>query len=119
MIKAYKIFTGADGHTHVVEGAVLDNHLTNAQSIRFKETPAGSSYDWHTAPDIQYVISLSGTLSFEMHSGNTFTLRPGEVLIAMDTTGTGHRWQLTDKEPWRRAYVTFDENQEINFIADQ
>ena len=117
MIKAYKIFTGEDGHSHVVEGSVMDNHLTNANSIRFKETPAHSTYDWHTAPTIQYVITLTGTLEFTMHSGETFVIKPGEVLIAMDTTGSGHSWRLIDDQPWKRAYVTFDENMEMNFQA--
>ncbi|HEX8460213.1 MAG TPA: hypothetical protein VF623_02240 [Segetibacter sp.] len=115
MIKAYKIFTGADGHSHVVEGTVLEDHLSNASSIRFKETPAHSSYDWHPAPTIQYVITLSGTLKFTMHSGKTFTIKTGDILIAMDTSGSGHKWQLTDDQPWKRAYVTFGDNREINF----
>jgi quercetin dioxygenase-like cupin family protein len=115
MIKAYKIYTGSDGHSHVVEGTVLDNQLTHASSIRFRETPAFSSYNWHPAPTIQYVISLTGTLEFTMHSGETFLLKPGEILIAMDTTGSGHKWRLVDDQPWKRAYVTFDNNQEVNF----
>ena len=115
MIKAYKIYTGSDGHSHVVEGTVLDNHLTHANSIRFRETPAFSTYDWHPAPTIQYVLSFLGTLEFTMHSGETFLLKPGEILIAMDTTGSGHKWRLVDDQPWKRAYVTFDESQEINF----
>jgi len=118
MIKAYKIFTGGDGHSHVIEGSVLDNELTNARSISFRVTPPYSSYDWHPAPTIQYVITLSGTLEFTMNSGKTFIVKPGEILIAMDTTGTGHRWRIIDDQPWKRTYVTFDENQPINFSPD-
>lgn len=33
-----------------------------------------------------------GTLEFTTRDGETFVLRPGEVLLAADTTGTGHRW---------------------------
>jgi hypothetical protein len=32
-------------------------------------------------------------------------LRPGDVLLSEDTSGTGHKWRLTDDQPWRRAYV--------------
>jgi quercetin dioxygenase-like cupin family protein len=116
MIKAIKIYTGDDGHTHVVHGSVLEDHLTHAASIRFKETPPHSFYDWHPAPTIQYVITLLGTLEFETHSGEKFIIQPGDVLIAMDTTGSGHKWHLTDDNPWRRAYIVFDETKEINFI---
>jgi quercetin dioxygenase-like cupin family protein len=51
------------------------------------------------------VITLSGTLEFVTRDGETFTLRPGDVLLAEDTAGTGHRWRLTDDQPWRRMYV--------------
>ena len=56
-------------------------------------------------PLVQYVITLSGTLEFTTRDGETFVLRPGEVLLAADTTGTGHRWRLIDDQPWRRLYV--------------
>ena len=119
MITAYKIYTGEDGHSHFVKGKVLDNYLTNALQIRFRETPPFSSYDWHPAPTIQYVISLTGTLEFTVHSGETFVLRPGEILIAMDTTGSGHTWRLIDDQPWKRAYVTFDADKEMLFVEER
>lgn len=119
MIKAYKIYTGPDGHTHIATGTVIEGHLTNVTAIRFKETPPHSSYDWHPAPTTQYVLSLSGTLLFETALGETFMLRPGEVLLAMDTWGSGHKWKLVDDQPWIRAYVVFENNTEINFLEDK
>lgn len=116
MINAYKIYTGEDGHTHIITGYVVADQLQDVSTIRFKETAPHSSYDWHTAPTNQYVITLSGTLQFETYSGKTFILKPGEVLIAMDTTGSGHKWKLIDDQPWRRVYVTFDAATEISFI---
>ena len=32
-------------------------------------------------------------------------LRPGDVLVATDGIGRGHKWRLIDDQPWRRAYV--------------
>lgn len=115
MITAYKIYTGSDGHTHIQKGSIAQNHLTQAHSLRFKETPAHSSYDWHPAPTTQYVLCLSGTLEFTTYLGETFILRPGEVLLAMDTSGSGHKWRMIDDQPWRRAYVAFKQDDEINF----
>ncbi|MCC8408971.1 hypothetical protein LJ707_08515 [Mucilaginibacter sp. UR6-1] len=119
MIKAIKLYTGDDGHSHFITGTLAEEELHRAGSIRFRESPAGSSYDWHNAPTEQYVICLTGTLEFETRLGETFTLRPGEVLIALDTTGTAHRWKMIDNQPWKRAYVAFDKNDEINFIPDE
>jgi hypothetical protein len=32
-------------------------------------------------------------------------LRPGDVLVAEDCTGSGREWRLIDNQRWRRAYV--------------
>ncbi|TSD67324.1 hypothetical protein FFF34_008005 [Inquilinus sp. KBS0705] len=117
MIKAYRLYTGADGHSHVETGTVNEGVLSQASHIRFQESPPHSFYDWHNAPTTQYVISLSGTLEFETLPGETFILKPGELLIAMDITGTAHKWKLVDDAPWQRVYVVFEENQ-VNFIPD-
>ena len=73
--------------------------------LTFEETRSRLSASWHTAPHRQYVITLSGTLEFETRDGSRF-LGPGDVLLAEDTTGGGHRWRLLDDQPWRRVYVT-------------
>lgn len=119
MIKAYRIYTGSDGHTHIKTGTITGDVLAVAKSIRFKETEPYSSYDWHPAPAIQYVLSLTGILEFTTHLGQTFVLKPGEVLIAMDLTGSGHKWKLIDDQPWKRAYIVFDGNEEALFVADK
>jgi quercetin dioxygenase-like cupin family protein len=118
MIKAYKLYTGEDGHSHFTEGTVTYKDLKEANSILFKETAPHASYDWHPAPTTQYVITLSGTLLFETFLGEQFTLKPGDVLIAMDTHGSGHKWQLIDDQPWKRVYVAFNEDTAINFLPD-
>lgn len=105
MIRCIHLKTGADGRSHVENITIPIGTVQEATAIHFEETPAGSSLDWHTAPCVQYVISLSGTLEFTTRDGETFVLRPGEVLLAADTTGTGHRWRLIDDQPWRRLYV--------------
>jgi len=118
MIRAYRLYTGADGHSHVVRGAVNPDKLVNVRSIHFKETPAHSSYDWHNDPIPQYVITLAGILEFTTVGGETFTIHPGEILIAEDHTGSGHKWRLINDQPWQRAYVVFAEGADTQFIPD-
>ena len=118
MITAYYLYTGGDGHSHVKRGSIRPDALVDAVSIHFKETPAHSSYDWHNDPIPQYVITLSGTLEFATVTRETFVLHPGEVLIATDNTGSGHKWRLIDDQPWRRAYVIFKTGADTCFVPE-
>ncbi|MVN89623.1 cupin domain-containing protein [Mucilaginibacter aquatilis] len=118
MIKAYKLYTGADGHSYFESGNVSEAVITKAESIRFQESPPGSVYDWHPAPTSQFVINLKGTLEFTTFKQEIFVLKPGEILIAQDITGSGHKWRLLGDDPWQRAYVVFDENTDVNFTSE-
>ena len=113
-IRLVRLFTGDDGQSHFTVGDVpwatagAINAISAKEAvaeISFEETAAGSALDWHNAPCRQYVITLAGTLRFETRLGETFTLAPGDILLAEDTTGGGHRWRLVDASPWRRVYV--------------
>ena len=97
---------------------ILQNESDRTQviAIYFKETPAHSSYDWHTAPETQYVITLTGILEFITSDEEKFVLRPGDVLIAADNIGTGHKWRLIDDQPWQRAYVVLKEGAKDSFV---
>ena len=85
MIRAYRLYTGPDGNSHVVRGRIL---------------------------------TLAGVLEFTTVGGETFTIHPGDVLLAVDHTGSGHKWRLINDEPWRRAYVVFKEGADTHFIPD-
>jgi quercetin dioxygenase-like cupin family protein len=114
-IRHIRLFTGDDGQSHFHVGEIewsevtalgALSHSEPAHAITFEETAAGASLDWHNAPHRQYVITLSGRLEFETRSGKRQIVEPGDILLAEDTTGGGHRWRLIDDQPWRRAYVT-------------
>ena len=117
-IKAYKLCTGADNNSHVIEGSIDQQARTDVSAIHFKETPAHSSYDWHRDPEPQFVMTLSGTLAFVTRTGEKFTLHPGEVLLAEDNTGSGHRWKMVDDQPWRRGYVVLRPGAPDSFVPD-
>jgi hypothetical protein len=113
-IRLLRLFTGEDGQSHFavgeiewhkLEGANAMSQSEPARGISFEETAAGSRLDWHNAPHRQYVITLSGRLEFETRTGARQVVEPGDVLLAEDTTGGGHRWRLVDDQPWRRVYV--------------
>jgi len=106
MIRCVRMWTGNDGDSHFEEGV-----------IDLVEGESGGSFAWHQDPVPRFVITLSGVLEFETRGGDTFTIRPGDILLAEDNTGTGHRWKLIGNEPWRRAYVVFQTGVALPFKA--
>ena len=56
--------------------------------------------DWHTAPQRQYVITLSGRSEVEMAGGKNFVNNPGQVVFADDLTGKGHITRTLGTEDW-------------------
>ena len=94
--------------------SISGSELVEAESIHFKETPGHSSR--HNYPIPQYVITLAGVLEFTTVGGETFVIHPGDVLLAEDHTGSGHKWRLTDDQPWKRAYVVFKKGADTRFV---
>lgn len=73
----------------------------------------------HPAPRRQYVITLKGKLRFKVTDGSTFIIEPGDILIAEDTAGPGHTWELIEGDQWERIYIPFETESENHFTADQ
>ena len=124
MIRCVRMWTGEDDNSLFEEGSIeLAEGMRGdsvgkaipAVELSFQETRSGGSFEWHEDPVPRFVITLSGTLEFETKSGAKFTIRPGDVLLAQDNSGTGHKWRLIGDDPWRRAYVVYKEGAELRF----
>ena len=127
MIRCVRLSTGPDGASHVEIGrldmepgrnADLVSAAMAAAHVTVEETAGGGSLAWHTAPVRQLVVTLAGDLSFSTRDGEQFALRPGDVLLAEDVSGSGHQWQLQGTDPWRRMYVVLAPGTEVPFVPD-
>lgn len=90
------LYTGADGRSHFAD---LDLPMSPAAFGRsspaipttdlvLRETPGTNGL--HTAPRRQLVIYLAGVTEVVCGDCATRRFRPGDVLLADDTTGEGH-----------------------------
>ena len=77
------------------------------KGIIFREVEPSYDYDFHNAPQRQYIILLDGGIEIETSMGETRKFNPGEVLIVEDTTGKGHRTRNLLPEKRRSVFVTF------------
>lgn len=124
MIRCVRLWTDETLNSVFEEGQIDLTALANGDLAttdfavglcHFQETQSGGSWDWHKDPTPRLVITLSGTLEFEVRSGQSFTLRAGDILFAQDSTGSGHKWRLIDGQPWRRLYVNIAPGVKVPF----
>lgn len=101
-VETLSVGTKEHGHgTHVSD-------FIECHSVRLAETVPGGTYDWHPAPRKQYVVTLRGTIEFTFGNGDVLLINPGDIFLAEDLEGRGHKWRIIGDEPWRRLYVHLD-----------
>lgn len=74
-----------------------------------RETAARATQDWHQAPRKQYVVLLSGAVEVEVSSGEVRRFETGDVLLAEDTHGKGHRTTSLSDEVRKSLFITVRE----------
>ena len=58
--------------------------------FQYVVAPATLAYDWHQAPQKQYVLPLTGGMQVENGKGGKHTVHPGDIYRGEDTDGQGH-----------------------------
>jgi hypothetical protein len=76
------------------------------KNIIFRETDENYDFDFHNAPQRQFIILLDGIIEIETSLGIKREFRSGEILLAEDTTGKGHKTKSIDKKLRRSLFVT-------------
>jgi hypothetical protein len=116
-MKITRLYTGSDCESHFedIEIPLEDSgdigvmsQLQDATGVIFRETGPDYDYDWHTVPRRQYVITLSGAVDIEVGNGTIRRFGPGDILLAEDTTGKGHRSRAVNAQPRKSIFVTLD-----------
>ena len=104
-MKVVRVYSVAEGETHFDEVEVPLtgvnfappappinlSALSPASEYGFMSAPPGWDGDWHPAPMRMLTIYLKGEIVVEASDETTRHLRSGDVALAEDTTGKGHR----------------------------
>jgi hypothetical protein len=61
------------------------------KSLIFREVAPSYDWDFHTAPQRQYIVLLDGEIEIETSLGEKRNFRSGDILLVEDTTGKGHK----------------------------
>ncbi|HSQ93997.1 MAG TPA: hypothetical protein VLL74_06860 [Methanoregula sp.] len=77
-----------------------------AKAVFFREVPPDWAYGWHNVVCREYVITIDGQAEIDVGDGGKRVFRKGDVLLAEDLTGRGHRTRVLGKKVWRQMFVT-------------
>ena len=111
-----KVYSDAAGESHFEE---IRLPLTDAgpigwlsatlpvKGIIFREVEPYYDYDFHIAPQRQYIVLLDGGIQIETSTGDTRSFAPGEVILVEDTNGKGHRTKNLEPKTRRSVFISF------------
>src|ERR1044071_957215 len=95
-----RVYAGADGKSHFEEieprlasrcDQSESGELIPGSGILIRRFEPTRSNPWHHAPGRYAVFTLSGAVDIEIGDRTVRRLGPGDILIAEDLTGQGHR----------------------------
>ncbi|UOQ65177.1 hypothetical protein [Hymenobacter volaticus] len=117
-LKAIRLINTDDEHcTFEVGKLPIQAHI--AATYFFGKTEVSNEHKPHPAPRTQFVVTLKGKLRFTVSNGDTFIVEPGTILLAEDTKGPGHSWELLEGDTWERLYIPFAPGTNHGFIPDK
>lgn len=61
------------------------------KTLIFRETKADYDWDFHTAPERQFIVLLDGEIEITTSLGEVRRFAGGDILLVEDTTGIGHK----------------------------
>ena len=77
-----------------------------ARGMIMREVEPNYDYDFHHAPQRQYILLLDGEIEIETSKGEKRCFRGGDIILAEDTTGKGHRTRNLIPAKRRSVFVT-------------
>lgn len=98
--KVTRIFADEKGESHF-EDIKIDlqdkgeigflSDMQETEGIVFRKVKADYDFDFHTAPNRQYIILQDGEIEIETSLGAIRKFQQGDLLLVEDTFGKGHK----------------------------
>jgi uncharacterized integral membrane protein (TIGR00697 family) len=97
--KIYELYTGNDNKSYFKEIVInpsikhplgLYSEKFKVSGLIFREFQPNMSFNWHNAPEEQYIIYLEGNVLVQASGGETKIFKAGDILLAKDLSGDGH-----------------------------
>ena len=115
MFTITRIYSDANGDSHFEDITIpLKSNgeigfLSDEEPVKgiiFREVDASYDYDFHNAPQRQYIIHLDGGTEIETSLGEKKVFKTGDILLVEDTTGKGHKTKNSENKPRKSVFIT-------------
>ncbi|PWN72287.1 hypothetical protein C1631_006725 [Chryseobacterium phosphatilyticum] len=106
-MKITRIYSDENGDSHFedIQIPLVDqgeigflSDAVDVKKLQFRKVSADYDYDFHCAPQKQYIVLLDGGVEIETSLGKKRQIQTGEILLVEDTTGKGHKTKNLQKK---------------------
>lgn len=113
-MKITRIFSDEKGESHFedLEIPLVDqgeigflSEDVEVKKLQFRKVSADYDYDFHHAPQKQYIILFDGGVEIETSLGEVRQFQTGEILLVEDTTGKGHKTKNLEKRERTSLFI--------------
>src|SRR4030095_10382822 len=115
MFQITRVYSDNDGESHFEDYKIPLKEAGNvgrlsdvllATGVIFREVEPTYDWNFHTAPQKQYIILLDGKIEIENSLGEKRDFSAGDVLLVEDTTGKGHKTRNLQPERRKSIFIT-------------
>lgn len=114
IMKITKIFSDDNGESHFEEVEIplinqgeigfLSENIA-VKKLQFRKVSADYDYDFHHAPQKQYIVLLDGGVEIETSLGEVRKFQTGEILLVEDISGKGHKTKNLEKKERTSLFI--------------
>lgn len=115
MFKVTKIYSDNNGDSHFKDIEInleekgeigfLSERIP-AGEVVFRKVKPGYDYDFHNAPQRQFIILMDGEIEIETSLGDKRVFSGGDILLVEDTEGKGHKTRNLQNIERRSVFIT-------------
>ena len=115
MFQITRLFSDDNGDSHFEDFSIPLNDSgpigilsdpLKVKEVIFREVEPTYDYDFHNAPQKQYLILIDGEIEIETTLGEKRQFKAGDVLLLEDTEGKGHRTKNLKPEKRKSIFIT-------------
>ncbi len=113
-MKITRIFSDINGDSHfkdieiplINQGEIgfLSDDIS-VKKLQFRKVSAEYNYDFHCAPQKQYIVLLDGGVEIETSLGEIRQFQTGEILLVEDISGKGHKTKNLEKKERTSIFI--------------